>query len=126
MSARRPELRDQARPPLLLAAVGGPSSVLPELAQELGPPEHARVAGEFRPERPHELRRPRTRHPEQPLHVPARQQIPVQRLELPDGVRDGEEPPGLGGHQAAPFCGVTSVARAGWGDDARRSTYALR
>ena len=100
MSRALAELGHQARAPLLLAAVGGPRLVLPELAQELAPPEDARRPDELRPEHRHQLRRPRPRHPEQPLHVAPREQVPVELLELPDGVGDGEEPPGRGRHQA--------------------------
>ena len=74
----------------------------PQLPQERGPPKDTRRPDALRPERPHQLRRPRPRHPEQPLHVAPREQVPVQGLELPDGVGDGEEPPGRGGHRGAP------------------------
>ena len=99
------ELGHQARAPLLLAAERGPLPVLPQLPQELGPPKDTRRPDELRPERPHQLRRPRPRHPEQPLHVAPREQVPVQGLELPDGVGDGEEPPGRG--RAGSACGVS-------------------
>ena len=97
---RLAELGHQARAPLLLAAERGPLPVLPQLPQERGPPKDTRRPDELRPERPHQLRRPRPRHPEQPLHVAPREQVPVQGLELPDGVWDDEEPPGRGRHQA--------------------------
>ena len=99
---RLAERGHQARAPLLLAAERGPLPVRPQLPQERGPPKDTRRPDELRPERPHQLRRPRPRHPEQPLHVAPREQVPVQGLELPDGVGDGEEPPGRGGHRGAP------------------------
>ena len=40
--------------------------------------------------------------PKEPLDVAAREQVPVELLELADGVGDGEEPPGLRGHGAGP------------------------
>ena len=94
---RLAERGHQARAPLLLAAERGPLPVRPQLPQERGPPKDTRRPDALRPERPHQLRRPRPRHPEQPLHVAPREQVPVQGLELADGVGDGEEPPGLGG-----------------------------
>ena len=38
-------------------------------------------------------------HAEEPLHVPPCEQLPVELLELVDGVGDGAEPPGLRGHR---------------------------
>ena len=97
---RLAERGHQARAPLLLAAERGPLPVLPQLPQERGPPKDTRRPDARRPERPHPLRRPRPRDPEQPLHVAPREQVPVQGLELADGVGDGKEPPGRGRHQA--------------------------
>ena len=34
--------------------------------------------------------------------IAAREQVAVQGVELADGVGDGEEPPGRGGHRGAP------------------------
>ena len=97
---RLAELPHHARAPLLLVAERGPPPQLLELPQEVGPPQDAGRPDELRPEHRHQLRRPRPRHPEQFLDVPPREQVPVQLLELPDGVGDGEEPPGRGRHQA--------------------------
>ena len=76
--------------------------MFPELAEELCSRERSLVAGELGPEGLHERRRPGSRDAEELLDVAAREQLAVQRLELADGVWDGEEPPGLGGHRVAP------------------------
>ena len=73
-----------------------------ELAEELCSRERSLIAGELGPEGLHERRRPGSRDAEELLDVAAREQVPVQGLELADGVGDGEEPPGLGGHRGAP------------------------
>ena len=72
----------------------------PQLRQlrELRPRERPLVADELGPEGLHQRRRPGLRHAEEPFHVAPREQGPVELLELADGVRDGEEPPGLRGH----------------------------
>ena len=73
-----------------------------ELAQELCSRERSLVAGERGPEGLHERRRPGSRDAEEPFDVAAREQGPVELFELADGVGDGEEPPGRGGHRGAP------------------------
>ena len=60
------------------------------------------VAGELGPEGLHERRRPGSRDAEELLDVAAREQLAVQRRELADGVGDGEQPAGRGGHRVAP------------------------
>ena len=70
----------------------------PELAQE-------RVRGSVQqvarsgPEGPHQLRRPGLRDTEEPFEIAAGEEVAVERLELADGVGDGEEPAGRGGHR---------------------------
>ena len=39
------------------------------------------------------------RDAEEPLHVPVREEITVEFLELTDGVGDGKQPPGHRGHR---------------------------
>ena len=67
------------------------------------------------PEGLHERRRPGSRDAEELLDVAAREQVAVQRLELADGVGDGEEPPGRGGHRGGRVgynpCGECEVGR---------------
>ena len=76
--------------------------MFPELAEELRPGQRSLVAGHLGPEGLHERRRPGSRDAEELLDVAAREQLAVQRRELADGVGDGEEPPGRGGHRGAP------------------------
>ena len=99
---RRPELGQEPLPACCFAAEGGPRPVFPELAEELCSRERSLVAGELGPEGLHERRRPGSRDAEELLDVAAREQLAVQRLELADGVGDGEEPPGLGRYLVAP------------------------
>ena len=75
----------------------------PELAQELSfSGQRSLVAGELGPEGLHERRRASPRDAEELLDVAAREHLAVQGLELADGVGDGEQPPGRGGHRGAP------------------------
>ena len=97
---RLAERGHQARAPLLLAAERGPLPVLPQLPQERGPPKDTRRPDELRPERPHQLRGAHLRDAEEPFQIAAGEEVAVERVELADGVGDGEEPPGRGRHQA--------------------------
>ena len=90
---------DDFLPSLLLAAEGGPAPVFPELLQEPGPRQRSLVAGHLGPERLHQRSGPGGRNAEELLDVAAREEGPVELFELADGVGDGEEPPGLGGHR---------------------------
>ena len=100
-----PGLADRGDDPVAarrLAAEGGPCPVPAELAEELRPGQRSLVAGHLGPEGLHERRRPGSRDAEERLEVAAREQIAVQGLELLDGVGDGEQPAGRGGHPGAP------------------------
>ena len=70
----------------------------PELAEERGAGEGADGAGPLGPEGPHQGGRPGARDAEERFEVAAGEERPVERVELLDGVGDGEEPPGAGGH----------------------------
>ena len=70
----------------------------PELAEERGAGEGADRAGPLGPEGPHQGGRPGPRDAEERFEVAADEQRPVERVELRDGVGEGEEPPGAGGH----------------------------
>ena len=70
-----------------------------ELAEELRSGERSLVAGHLGPEGLHERRRPGARDAEEPFEIAAGEEVAVERLELADGVGDGEEPPGRGGHR---------------------------
>ena len=89
--------------------------MFPELAQELWSRERSLVAGERGPEGLHERRRAGPRDAEEPLDVAPREQVAVQGLELADGVGDGEEPPGRGGHRGGRVgynpCGECELGR---------------
>ena len=74
-----------------------------ELAEELRPGERSLVAGHLGPEGLHERRRPGARDAEEPFEIAAGEEVAVERLELADGVGDGEEPAGRGGHGATPL-----------------------
>ena len=50
---------------------------------------------------------------EEPFDVAPREELPVEVLELTDGVGDGEQPPGLRGHRAAPQRQVATPAGRG-------------
>ena len=66
----------------------------PELAEQRGAGEGADGAGQLGPEGPHQGGRPGARDAEERFEVTAGEQGPVERVELLDGVREGEEPPG--------------------------------
>ena len=72
--------------------------MFPELAEELRPGQRSLVAGHLGPEGLHEGGGPGGRDAEEPFDVAAGEEGPVELFELADGVGDGEEPPGLGGH----------------------------
>ena len=83
----------------------------PELAEERGAGEGADRAGQFGPEGPHQGGRPGPRDAEERFDVAADEQGPVERVELRDGVGEGEEPPGAGGHLTDRS---TRGGRGGW------------
>ena len=91
-----------------------------ELAQELCSRERSLVAGEFGPEGLHERRRPGSRDAEELLDVAAREELAVELFELADGVGEGEQPAGRGGH------GATRRPREGrcGGEEGRRASPA--
>ena len=71
----------------------------PELAQQRGTGEGADGAGPLGPEGPHQGGRPGARDAEELFEVAAGEQRPAERVELLDGVGEGEEPPGAGWHR---------------------------
>ena len=79
----------------------------PELAEELGAGEGSDGAGELGPEGPHQGGRPGSRDAEELFKVAAGEEGSVERVELLDGVGDGEEPPGFGWH-------LTNRSTRGW------------
>ena len=76
--------------------------MLPELLQELRPGQGPLVAGHLGPERLHERGGADLGDAQEVLDVAPGEELPVELLELADGVGDGEQPPGLCGHRAAP------------------------
>ena len=95
---RLPELGQEPLPSFFFSAEGGPGPVFPELAEELRSGQRSLVAGHLGAEGLHEGGGPGGRDAEEPFDVAAGEQGPVELFELADGVGDGEEPPGLGGH----------------------------
>ena len=88
---RLPQLGHQMLAPLLLPAELRALPVRPQLPQQPGARQRPRIPGQIGAERVHQLRRVRTRDPEQLLDVATREQLPVQGLEgrlsgLPAGV----------------------------------------
>ena len=71
--------------------------MLLELLQELRPGQGPLVPDELAAEGLHERGGAHLADAEEPLDVAPREQGPVELLQLADGVRDGEEPPWLGG-----------------------------
>ena len=88
---------------------GGVRLEPPELAEERGAGEGADRAGPLGPEGPHQRGRPGARDAEERFEVAADEQGPVERLELCDGVGEGEDPPGSRGH------GLDLATRGGCG-----------
>ena len=66
-------------------------------------------AGQLGPEGPHQGGRPGARDAEERFEVAAGEQGPVEHVELRDGVGEGEEPPGAGGHRREPQRSVQPV-----------------
>ena len=83
----------------------------PELAKQRGAGEGADGAGPLGPEGPHQGGRPGPRDAEERFEVAAGEQRPVERVELRDGVGEGEEPPGAGRHVTDR---ATRGGRVGW------------
>ena len=88
---------------------------LSELAEERGAGEGADGAGQLGPEGPHQGGRPGARDAEERFEVAAGEQRPVERVELGDGVGEGEEPPGASGHRTDR---ATRGGRRSWEDGA--------
>ena len=88
---------------------------LSELAEERGTGEGADGAGQLGPEGPHQGGRSGARDAEERFEVAAGEEGPVERVELRDGVGEGEEPPGAGGHLTDR---ATRGGRGGWEDGA--------
>ena len=82
-----------------------------KLAEQRGAGEGADGAGELGPEGPHQGGRTSARDAEKLFEVAAGEQRPVERVELLDGVGEGEEPPGAGGHLTDR---ATRGGRGGW------------
>ena len=101
--------------PVLLPAERRARPVRPQLPQQLGARERPRIPGQIGAERVHQLRRARPRDPEQLLDVATREQLPVQGLQLPDGVRDGQQPLRPSGHRARLSSPAIAAPGAGWG-----------
>ena len=93
--------------------------MFPELAEELRPGQRSLAAGHLGPEGLHEGGGPGGRDAEEPFDVAAGEEGPVELFELADGVWDGEEPPGLGGH---PRSWSIRCIRTSW-DDFRAHMY---
>ena len=102
----------------------------PELAEERGAGEGADRAGPLGPEGPHQGGRPGPRDAEERFEVAANEQRPVERLELCDGVGEGEEPPGLAGilrtWQPAAAVGVGRMARRHIFDEVSRRSSRIQ
>ena len=77
---------------------GGVLLERPELAEQRGAGEGTNRAGQLGSEDPHQGGRPGARDAEERFEVAAGEERPVERVELREGVGDGEEPPGAGGH----------------------------
>ena len=84
-----------------------------KLAEQRGAGEGADGAGQLGPEGPHQGGRPGARDAEELFEVTAGEQGPVERVELRDGVGEGEEPPGSSGHRTDQS---TRGGRRGWED----------
>ena len=80
---------------------GGVLLKRPELAEQRGAGERADGAGQLGPEGPHQGGRPGARDAEELFEVTAGEEGPVERVKLRNGVGEGEEPPGAGGHLTA-------------------------
>ena len=85
----------------------------PELAEERGAGEGADGAGQLGPEGPHQGGRSGARDAEERFEVAAGEQGPVERVELLDGVGEGEDPPGASGHRTDL---ATRGGRGSWED----------
>ena len=92
----------------------------PELAEERGAGEGADGAGALGPEGPHQGGRPGARDAEERFEVAAGEQGPVERVELRDGVGEGEEPPGV---RTGTLRTGQPVATVGVGRMARRHVF---
>ena len=98
-----PGLADRGDDPVaarLLTAEGGPCPVPSELAQERGAREGQQVPSPAGAEGRHQGDGADLRDAEEPFEIAAGEEVAVERFELADGVGDGEQPAGLGGHGA--------------------------
>ena len=98
-----PGLADRGDDPVAarrLAAEGGPCQVPSELAQELGAREGQQVPGPAGAEGRHQGDGADLRDAEEPFQIAAGEELAVERVELADGVGDGEQPARLGWHGA--------------------------
>ena len=73
-----------------------------KLAQERGARQGQQGPGPAGAEGRHQLRGAHLRDAEELLEVAADEEVAVELFELADGVGDGEQPPGRGGHLGAP------------------------
>ena len=98
-----PGLADRGDDPVaarLLAAEGGQCPMPSELAQELGARQGQQVPGPAGAEVRHQGGGADLRDAEEPFEIAADEEVAVERFELADGVGDGEQPAGLGRHDA--------------------------
>ena len=73
-----------------------------ELAQERGARQGQQVPGPAGAEGRHQGDGTALRDAEEPFEIAAREEVAVELFELADGVGDGEQPAGFGGHGALP------------------------
>ena len=83
-----------------LAADGGPCPVPAELAQERGARQGQQVPGPAGAEGRHQGDGADLRDAEEPFEIAASEEVAVDLFELADGVGEGEQPAGRGGHGA--------------------------
>ena len=83
-----------------LAADGGPGPGPAELAQERGAREGQQAPGPAGAEGHHQGDGADLRDAEEPFEIAAGEELAVERVELADGVWNGEQPARLGGHGA--------------------------
>ena len=94
-----------------LVPEGGPGPGPAELAQERGARQGQQVPGPAGAEGPHQGDGADLRDAEEPFEIAAGEE--GARVELADGVGEGEQPAGLGGHCSTP---LSLGGRCGWED----------
>ena len=91
----------------------GPCPVPAELAQEVGARQGQQVPGPAGAEGRHQGDGADLRDAEEPFEIAAGEEGAVERVELADGVWDGEQPARAGGHGSTP---LSLGGRCGWED----------